>query len=575
MHHPSNLEHLLKLNNLQVGSLIIDRLVQLGANEFVISPGSRSTPLTIAAARHPQARTTVHYDERGAAYFALGIGRATGLPAVLICTSGTAVANYYPAVIEASMDNIPMVVLSADRPPELIDVGANQAIFQDQIYGVYPRLSMMLSPPDVETTPTHLLNLADDIFRASLEHRPGPVHLNCQFREPLLPEDGASHLPKLPAQPPPQLSPIKIADEAVKQLKQKVEASTRILIIAGRSLRAKDGIEILKLARSLEAPLFPDVQSTLKFVKDAHVINHFDLTLLRDEVKNLKPEVVLHFGGPYTSKRLLSFMNDPQIEYIAIRPTPERIDPNHQVSMSILSEVDQFCQAFNSRPSHQDTAFLKKWQEEENIAWMNTLELITPHSDLSEPAVSHSLSRNIPDGHALLLANSMSIREMEMFGEEGHFHGKVYANRGSSGIDGLLATATGISYGGDQPVTMLIGDLAFLHDLSSLAFIRSASHPVVLVVINNNGGGIFEFLPVKHEDDVFETFFGTPHHLHLDSAAKMFELEYACPDDMEAFVRSYSTAIKKSRSTLIEVRTDRSLNYQYHQTIYEGISESG
>ena len=565
----------MKLNNLQTGSLIIDRLIELGAKEFVISPGSRSTPLTVAAARHPVAKTTVHHDERGAAYYALGISRATGIPAILICTSGTAVANYYPAVIEASMDNIPMIVLSADRPPELIDVGANQAIFQDQIFGIYPRLSMTLPPPDNDIDPLQVLSFTDDIFRTSLELRPGPVHLNCQFREPLLPEYNAIQVPEMPSLPPPEINQVHLGLDTLEKLKLKVQASTRVLIIAGRALTTGDGAEILHLARNMKVPVFPDVQSTLRFVRDAHVINHYDLTLLRDGVKHLKPELVLHFGGPFTSKRLLSFMNDPQIEYFTIRPTSETMDPNHQVSSSILSEVDKFCQAFNISRPRQDTSYLKEWQEEEKAAWKHTHKHLKPLSDLSEPAVSYTLSQSIPDNHALLLANSMSIREMDMFAEKGHFHGQVYANRGASGIDGLLATAAGISYGGDQPITVLVGDLAFLHDLSSLAFIRNAPHPMVLVVINNNGGGIFEFLPVKQEDDVFETFFGTPHNLHLDSAAKMFEIEYDRPDNMEAFARSYAVALKKSTSTLIEVITDRSTNLQFHQTIYKGIRESG
>ncbi|MCF6238810.1 MAG: 2-succinyl-5-enolpyruvyl-6-hydroxy-3-cyclohexene-1-carboxylic-acid synthase, partial [Candidatus Marinimicrobia bacterium] len=356
--------------NLIVSQGMINQLIRLGVTQFVISPGSRSTPLTVAAARNPEAQTMVHFDERGAAFFALGHAKARGVPAVLICTSGTAVANYFPAVVEASMANIPLIILSADRPPELIDVGANQAIFQDNIYGNYPRLFKNLTPPSSTTQAEEVSTLITELYQAATGSRPGPVHLNCQFREPLLPISGSkfdndcdpintsvSHMDLSPqvdhgdngrdshAQKP----GIPVAH--LEQINQQIEESQTGIIIVGRSVDAQYDETILNLAESLNWPIFPDVQSRLRFTQHPQLINHFDLALLNGETNLSQPEMVIHIGGPFTSKRLLTYLNDPDIFYVSVKATPERIDPNQQVDLAIQMDVASFCESVHSHSS--------------------------------------------------------------------------------------------------------------------------------------------------------------------------------------------------------------------------------
>jgi len=570
-------------NNLVVSEWIIARLIQLGATQFVISPGSRSTPLTVAAARNSQAETTVHFDERGAAYFALGHGKATGHPAVLICTSGTAVANYFPAVVEASMDNVPMIILSADRPPELIGVGANQAIFQENMYGDYPRYFMNMGPPEADTSLDAILAEVDQLYSEALGSRPGPVHLNCQFREPLLPTsdivmndsasmglENASTNPKL-TQP---TKPANIAKKPLSLVLAKLENYGKGLIIIGRSTHENEDLAILSLAKTLNWPIFPDVQSSLRFKPNSNVINYFDLMLLQEPLKSQKPEIVLHFGGPYTSKRLLTYLNDPDIFYISVKPTPEKIDPNHQVKMSVQTDIIGFCQSITDLKLNKPEHWLQTWRTANDAILGSIHSQLNSLDQISEPVISYEISKLTPNSHTLMLANSMAVREMEMFAAVGHFAGKITANRGSSGIDGLFASAAGFQVGSSRPLTLLIGDLASLHDLNSLSLIKNSPLPIIIVLINNKGGGIFNFLPVSQETDVFESYFGTPHDYSFEKAAEMFGIGYENPRSLNNFRQAYSQATEGTDSIMIEVNTDRYENHRTHQELFDIIRES-
>jgi 2-succinyl-5-enolpyruvyl-6-hydroxy-3-cyclohexene-1-carboxylate synthase len=571
------------LTNLDVSQIIVETLVQSGVTQFVISPGSRSTPLTVAIARHPATNSVVHLDERGAAFYALGYARATGTPAGLVCTSGTAVANYFPAVVEASMDNVPLIILSADRPPELIDVGANQAIFQQNIYGVYPRLSLNLPPPETNTSASDIHKQVVELFLSGTTVRPGPVHLNCQFREPLLPQGdvelhvqaGLTNWAKRDVEVDSTFTPsLPELSGKIQMVLKNFQASKRGLIIVGRSVKASCNQSILQLAESLHLPLLPDVQSRMRFGEHPLIINHFDLALLSDELQAQKPDFVLHFGGAFTSKRLLNYLADSEMYYISVKDTPERIDPNHQVSLKIQTDIETFCKSLETQGEMQDDQWLKSWQAAERGTVKTIMQLVGNSPELTEPGISYQLSRLIPAGHALLLANSMSIREMEMFASTGHLLGEVFSNRGSSGIDGLLATAAGYAAGSNEPVTILIGDLAFLHDLNSLHLIKISKQPIIMVVVNNDGGGIFSFLPVRSETDVFEPYFGTPHGLKLEHAASLFGLTYANPKDIIEFESTYTLAAKEGKSVLIELFTDRIENHHFHQSIFQSLRES-
>ncbi len=569
--------------NLTASEWIIEELIRLGSTRFVISPGSRSTPLTVAAARNPRAKTTIHYDERGAAYFALGHARTTGTPAVLICTSGTAVANYFPAVIEASMDNIPLIILSADRPPELIDVGANQAIFQENIYCNYTRFARNLLPPDNGGSLNQTLTIVDELYTRTVGIRPGPTHLNCMFREPLLPTDDHVHessvdekqwaLSESIYKPMiPEVLPI--PTDTIEQIVDKIKASQSGLIVVGRGLQDQHNENILKLATALNCPILPDVQSELRYTRHPNVINHFDLSLLHSRLREIKPELLIHLGGAFTSKRLLTFLNDPQIYYVAIKTTPERIDPNHQVDITLQIDLNDFFLSLPSTLPAFDSNYLILWREVEQTTRKLVRSELASAIEFSEPHVSKIISETIPQNHSLMLGNSLAIREMEMFASSQKSSGRIFANRGTSGIDGLLATAAGIQSSTDTPLTLLIGDLAFLHDVNSLALVKASSQPIVIVLINNNGGGIFNFLPVQAETDVFEEYFGTPHDLRMENAARLFGIPYLQANDLDTFKSSYEKTCSKNHSSIIEITSDRYKNHAIHEKIYSTIRES-
>lgn len=558
-------------NNLIASELIIEKLIKLGAQHFVISPGSRSTPLTVAAARNDHAEKTVHFDERGAAFYALGLAKSTGKPAVLICTSGTAVANYFPALIEASMDHVPMIILSADRPPELIGVGANQAIYQENIYGRYPRWHGNLKPPDDGIEPEHLSSLLESMWSHSIGEYPGPVHLNCQFREPLLDEE--NHAANVVPDPSIEVVSHKFSKHEIQSVASAIESVKRGLIIVGRSVARKDHEAILALADRLKWPVLPDVQSTLRFQDHPNVINFFDLALLKDEISFEKPEITLEFSGPFTSKRLLNYLNDEEIYQISINPIPEPNDPNQQIDFFLQSDISRAVDELEVSDK-SDSTWLNHWKDMNSKIQAIQEQYFLSTDDLSEPAIHHTVSRMIPNDHPLFLANSMPIRDMEMFASVSDFNGSIFSNRGASGIDGLLATSAGIARGSEKPVTAIIGDLAALHDLNSLALSANSSEPIIYIVINNHGGGIFNFLPISGETDVFDEYFGTPHALSFKQAAEMFGLMYTSPQNMTEFKHEYAEAIERDKTTLIEIITDRYENHGLHKDIFKLIRES-
>ncbi|NQV30767.1 MAG: 2-succinyl-5-enolpyruvyl-6-hydroxy-3-cyclohexene-1-carboxylic-acid synthase [Candidatus Marinimicrobia bacterium] len=568
--------------NLTVSEWIIEELIRLGSTQFVISPGSRSTPLTVAAARNPRANTVVHIDERGAAFFALGYARSTGTPAVLICTSGTAVANYFPAVVEASMDNIPLIVLSADRPPELIGVGANQAIFQENIFGIYTRSSVNLPPPEKTPSSEHPLRMIDKVYDASTGLRPGPVHINCQFREPLLTSmddtaslDATESWRKSKTRYT-QKEPYNLPNpsEQIELLLKKLRSNKRGVIIVGRSVDSIHDEAILNLAKTLSWPILPDIQSRLRFQIHPQIINHFDLLLLKKEVTESLPNMVIHFGGAFTSKRLLNYLNHPQIFYVSIKETSERVDPNHQVDLRIQGSLESTFDSIHMSQVKPQADWHTHWQSAEAEISRLIDQQMESEPFISEPSIAYFLSKSLPQNHSLMLGNSMPIREMEMFAKAGYFNGRISGNRGASGIDGLLATAAGYQSGSHVPLTLLIGDLAFLHDLNSLGLIKNSAQPIIVILINNKGGGIFSFLPIHSESDIFESFFATPHELSFEKAADLFSLNYSRANDLPEFEANYLKAHDSAQSTLIEVNTDRSENYALHQRLFDIIRDS-
>ncbi|MFT4551558.1 MAG: 2-succinyl-5-enolpyruvyl-6-hydroxy-3-cyclohexene-1-carboxylate synthase [Chlamydiales bacterium] len=571
-----------KLNQLW-SELIIEELIRCGVGIFVLSPGSRCSPLTAAVASNSQAKSIMHYDERGAAFFALGYARATMKPAVLICTSGSAVANYFPAVTEASQDNIPLFVLSADRPPELLGCGANQAIKQERIFGEYSRAFFQIPCPDANIAPEFVLTTIDQAYYRSIRGPRGPVHVNCNFREPLEPLFDYSMWKETPPSLSTwrdRLSPyttyfhpvLKPSHFSLEFLHSELNRSQKGLIVVGKLDKKEDQQAVRKLASSLCWPVFSDLTSGLRFAKDfLESIPFYDQALLGIEGFP-EPDFVLHIGGQSVSKRLAQFLKKLKMgKVVRVVDHPFRIDPDHILTHRIEADISEFCNELllhcEPRPSEilEDlknlSALIESVLEEEG------------QESLHEVAVARLIAQNISDGAGLFLASSLSIRHMDMFASCSR-EIEIAANRGCSGIDGTIASAAGFARALGNPVTLLIGDLACLHDLNSLVLLRNSPFPVTVVVVNNDGGGIFSFLPIAKCENIFEEFFETPHELSFLHAAKMFDLGYLHAKNCDSFAEGYRNAISSGKSSVIEVFSECRGNRETHRDLQEKIKEA-
>jgi 2-succinyl-5-enolpyruvyl-6-hydroxy-3-cyclohexene-1-carboxylate synthase len=562
--------------------LIVEELVRCGVGFFCVAPGSRSTPLVAALADNERAKSLVHFDERGTAFAALGYARATGLAAAWITTSGTAVANGLPAVVEAATDGVPLILLTADRPPELRQTGANQTVDQPDIFGDFVRWRFDLPAPSLDVDPASVLTTVDQaVYRAGRSPK-GPVHLNLMFREPLIP---GPHDDPSPAATPERwrdtsepytryaaTSPAADGTE-VEVLWERLRPVRQGLVIAGRLATRAQGEAVEKLATSLGWPLLPDVGSQVRLGGDRRNAAFYDV-LLADAAfaEAHTPEAVLHFGGRALSKRLEGFVSgirpDP---YVVVRENPFRLDPGHIVTHSVEAGIEDLCAALgraaSERPSLADASWAEGWRAASGKVGSLFDRVLGPRDGLGEPLVARLVSREVAGDHALVVASSMPIRDLDAFAAADGAGVPVAANRGASGIDGTVGTAAGYAHGLGLPVTLLIGDLALLHDLNSLAMLRGL--PVTVVVLNNDGGGIFSFLPVSEHKPFFEPFFGTPQGVGFESAAKMFGLDYTRPTSAEEFLTAYRAARSAESPSLIEVETDRDENVAFHRELLE------
>jgi len=556
--------------------MIVEELVRCGADYFCVSPGSRSTPLTIAVARNKNAQTIVCYDERGAGFHALGYARATGKPAVVITTSGTAVANLFPAVMEASNDNIPLLVLTADRPPELIECGANQTTVQTQIFGQYARWHFELPCQTDEFKSEFVLTTIDQaVYRTGGTHA-GPVHINCMFREPLLPlsdENSVPHKWERSTTPYTLYSgPVTLCDQlTISQLQTTIDATERGMLFVGKLSSVNERNAVRILARKLNWPVYADLSSGLRLEDiGTNVIRYLDQELLPQEFNDkVKPDVVLHLGGRITSKRVgLFFEQNTPEHFIVVKATPERADAVHIATQRIQVDVELLSIMLADALNQNDkNAFCELWEKMSLDIDCIINKKIDDNPITSEPFIARSLTENVPESSSFFVSNSMPVRDVDIYGTIGRNDILVGVNRGTSGIDGILATATGFAAGSGRMTTLLIGDVALLHDINSLSLIAKSELPVIVVVINNSGGGIFHFLPVAKETDVFEEFFATQHNFAFGGVCETFGIDYHNPKDKQEFLNVYKQACANGRSSVIEVTTDRDENLKLRKDI--------
>ena len=579
------MESRLKNINSFWGYLLIDELVRNDITYFCISPGSRSTPLTIAAAENKKAKKFICLDERGAAFHAIGYARATEKPAVLISTSGTAPANYYPAIIEAKNSQIPLIILTADRPPELRETAANQTIDQVKMFGNFLNWQFDLPCPDIQIQAGMVLTTVDQAVHKAVNIPAGPVHINCMFREPLVPVQK-----KFPAKYTQQISkweknrhPFTIYNKSIRVISDiDLQALFSLInkkkygwLVIGQLNKESERESIGKLAEKLKWPVFADITSGLRNKAEiAPIISYFDQILLSEKYKTeIYPEVIIHFGRPLTSKRYLNCIEKLSLpDYIQIDSGNARFDPAHLVTQRICGDLAPICRKLvkkiNSGFNQKHYNYLKG---KNNKIGAILDSYCLPEKPVTEISVAGLISEYLPASQGLFLASSMPVRDFDMYAGSRLKTGYISSNRGVSGIDGTIAAALGYANGLKRRVTAVIGDLAFIHDLNSLTQIHQNDYPITIVLINNGGGGIFSFLPIAGFKHVFDQYFATSHKYRFEQISEMFDIFYANPTTNQQLIKSYKMSIESGRSAIIEINTVKEDNYKLHQEIQKKI----
>ncbi len=548
-----------------------DELARCGMREAVTAPGSRNTPILLSLAREPRLRCFSHIDERCAGFFALGAAKASGRPVAVTCTSGTAAANLVPAVIEAHEARVPLIVLTADRPPELRDVGAGQTIDQLKLYGGAVKWFFEVGVQEATAARLRWMRtLACRVYWTAASGRPGPVHLNLPLREPLvleepLPEDATGRVgtqPFVMFEPPRLGAPSSGGGHP----------DGRIVIVAGTG--AAEGTtpaRLAELAGRSGVPLLADPTSGAR--RGAAAIAHYDL-LLRDPefAAAHRPQFVLRLGDLPTSKPLRAWLAGlDDIAQIAIDPHDVWHDPDATVGMRISAPVSALLGGL-AAPARLDGApgWLEDWRAADAAA--GAAIDATLGDELSEPAVARGLGRWLPPEATLFVASSMPIRDVEEFTPTRDAPPRTLSNRGANGIDGTVSAAFGAAAAGDGPVVLLIGDVALAHDIGGLLAGRRLAVPLTIVLLNNDGGGIFHFLPVASQRDAFETHIATPHELDFAHAATLYGCGYERPRTPSALRKAVELAVAENAGTMIiEVQTDREANLELHRRVAAAI----
>lgn len=535
---------------------LCDELARCGLRHACTSPGSRNTPIVLSLVREPRIRCWSHLDERCAGFFAVGAAKAAGRPVAVTCTSGTAAANLVPAVVEAYWARVPLIVLTADRPAELRDVAAGQAIDQLKLYGDAVKwfCEVELPPEADEGGMRWIRQLACRAYWTAAEGRPGPVHLNLPLREPLIleaplePEEvvpGRSDgRPWVARRPPPEQS-----DPAERSL------PGRGVIVAGRYEEGSLGVEIAAVAARLGYPLLADPLSGARGGPTA--IATYDL-LLREPDPSWRPEVVVRVGDLPTSKPLRAWLASlgDRVPQLAVGRENAWQDPD-----AVVSEIGG---GLGGLSAVSDPAWLSSWMDADDAAVRALAAALG--SELSEPLVAARLGEWLPTDATLFVASSMPIRDVELYLPARRGLPRVLSNRGANGIDGTVSAAFGVAAVQTEPVVLLIGDVALAHDIGGLLAARRLGLDLTIVLLNNDGGGIFHFLPISGESDAFEEHVATPHGLDFAQVAAVYGLDFERPADA---AQLRGTLERRGGCRLIEVRTDRVQNLALHRRAAE------
>ncbi len=581
--------------NILLSQLFVNNLASAGLESVVISPGSRSTPLTLAFEAHPGIETFLHIDERGAGFYALGMSLASDKPVALVCTSGTAVANYLPAIVEAHMSQVPLLILTGDRPHELRHSGANQTIDQVKIFGDQVLWSVDMPIPQADAPEVALRHVQTTAVRAYTTAnglRKGPVHVNFPFRKPLEPVIGEPY--SVISDPftihdsqftinysHGKLSP---TDEQMEWLTAVLTQHPRGLIICGpRCPGGEFPAAVTALAQQTGYPLLADPLSGVRFFNrrergdfeeeqqsvksvDSFIISGYE-TFMQQTLDWPEPQVIVRFGQVPTSKWLNAYLDNinPTIR-LHIRENGIWADDSQRTTHFWQLNETAVCQTLLTRlQNHQpEPAWQQTIQATEQATW-ETLETQLRQHWFDGAAIA-TLLEKLPEEANLLIGNSLPVRHLDQYGRSRSKTLHIFGNRGASGIDGNIATGLGVAAATGRPTFIVVGDVTALHDLNSLLLARQTPN-ATLIVINNNGGGIFRRLPISQHEPPFTERFLTPHGRSFAYAAAMFEIDYLRTENREQFERAVDTAVAHPAPRLIELLTDGETDEQIRRQI--------
>ena len=563
---------------------LVDEFYQLGVRHAVFSPGSRSTTMAMLFKEHEGFETYMNIDERSASFMALGIAKAHKEPTVLVCTSGSAVAHYLPAILEAQYSGIPLIVLSADRPHTLLHVGAPQTVDQHKIFGTAVNYFEELAVPQESHYYTYPRQVARKAYMKAMDTKKGPVHINVPLFEPLVPElsrnhfeagrssfkvvkpnyssvfgcDNRNNLPHIN-----NATDIAHGNDGTKEINDLLERYERILILAGPQIDIDEAETICSFGEALQAPILADPLSNVRGCDTSKVvISTYDALLARQALwYELKPDCVIQFGQIVVSKRVQQMIASwTDLEYIEVNPTMDSMNPTGKTTMHMQASIDVFTNLYGVK--NDSPAYLGKWQHLET-AGKQKLGTAIEEPSCFEGRTIRELQQHISDNAQVLIANSMSIRDFDYFWFSGESKAVLYGNRGVNGIDGTISTALGLAVNG-RPTYLVTGDLSLFHDLNGLAVAKTHNLNLTIILHNNDGGGIFEYLPQKGTKH-FDYLFSTSQGLDYSGAAKLYGCDYtkiSSPNELSSVLAKIG---QESGVHIIEIPTNREYSRELHK----------
>jgi 2-succinyl-5-enolpyruvyl-6-hydroxy-3-cyclohexene-1-carboxylate synthase len=586
----------IKINrNILWAETFVKELASLGVKYASISPGSRNTPLTLAFAGNKNIKTYVNIDERSSAFFALGLAKATATPVAVVVTSGTATAELYPAIIEAYQQRIPLIICTADRPPELINKGANQTINQNNIYKNHIRWfkNVGLPEPTIKKLKALKQDAIDSVIISTIKSR-GPVHLNFPFKKPFEPKfttdsvnekiisfsttnstlRSSSSVKNLPDK-----NSIKFIDRIFNLVKEKEKG---LIIVGPDDYDSKFLKNCQILSAKLNYPILADGASQLRFGKHdkKNVITNFD-AILRSENFTQKnhPEVIIQFGRTITSKGLDAFLDKCNAARFMINEYGDWFDPSDKSIASIACKPYLFCYELIKRIDKEivirnSTAWFSNFIDAEIISNNLKKNIIEKSSFPNECRLVTEIINNVPENCRIMLSNSMPIRDFDYFAQNNNKNIVVFNNRGASGIDGITSTALGIAEASKKASLLITGDLAFYYDMNGLLAAMRYKIPLVVVLINNNGGGIFEILPISEYGNVFKKYFVSPHSLDFSTFIKGYGGHYIKVKSWKHFNFALKEAFGLKNFTVLELKTKSSNSLKLRKKFWKEVSKS-